>query len=83
MFDIPDGGRTIRRKLDVLRAHCEAVGRPYDAIEKTVSTRLSPGQDADAFAARCGALRELGLEHVVVIVSGPWSEEAVRIIGAA
>ncbi len=83
VFDIPDGGRTIRRKLDVLRSHCEAAGRPYDAIEKTVSTRLSPGEDADAFAARCGALRELGLDHVVVIVSGTWTEDAVRVIGAA
>lgn len=25
----------VRRKLDVLRAHCEAVGRPYDAILRT------------------------------------------------
>jgi F420-dependent oxidoreductase-like protein len=40
LFDIPDGGRTIRHKLDVVARHCEEVGRPFEAIEKTVSTRL-------------------------------------------
>jgi len=43
LFDIPDGGKTIRHNLDVLRRHCEVVGRPYEQIEKTVSTRLNPG----------------------------------------
>src|SRR5215207_1548447 len=56
LFDIPDRGETIRRKLDVLRRHCDDVGRPYDAIEKTVSTRLEPGESADAFVERCAAL---------------------------
>src|ERR1700754_1611399 len=28
LFDIPDGGRTIRRQLDVLARHCADVGRP-------------------------------------------------------
>jgi alkanesulfonate monooxygenase SsuD/methylene tetrahydromethanopterin reductase-like flavin-dependent oxidoreductase (luciferase family) len=43
LFDIPDGGATVRRKLDVLARHCEELGRPYEEIEKTVSTRLEPG----------------------------------------
>ena len=37
VFDIPDGGETIRRKLDVLREHCEAIGRPYEEIEEQVA----------------------------------------------
>src|SRR5690606_35876111 len=44
VFDIPDGGVTVKRKLDVLRRHCEAVGRDYDEIEKTLSTRYVPGE---------------------------------------
>jgi alkanesulfonate monooxygenase SsuD/methylene tetrahydromethanopterin reductase-like flavin-dependent oxidoreductase (luciferase family) len=31
---------TIKRKYDVLRRHCDAVGRNYDEIERTVQTRL-------------------------------------------
>jgi F420-dependent oxidoreductase-like protein len=83
LFDIPDGGETIRRKLEVLARHCDAVGRPYDEIEKTVSTRLNPGESADAFAARCAALAALGIEHAVVITTGPWTEDAIERLGAA
>jgi F420-dependent oxidoreductase-like protein len=80
LFDIPDGGKTIRHKLDVLRRHCDDAGRPYDAIEKTVSTRLNPGESADEFAERCTALAQLGLDHAVVITPGPWTEEAVAVL---
>jgi len=80
LFDIPDGGKTIRHKLDVLRRHCEDAGRPYEEIEKTVSTRLNPGESADEFATRCATLQELGLDHAVVITAGPWTEEAVGVL---
>jgi F420-dependent oxidoreductase-like protein len=83
LFDIPDGGRTVRHKLDVLRRHCEAVGRPYEEIEKTVSTRLAADESADAFARRCATLVELGFEHAVVITTGPWTEKAVATLAAA
>jgi F420-dependent oxidoreductase-like protein len=83
LFDIPDGGATLRHKLDVLAAHCEAVGRPYDDIDKTVSTRLEPGESPDAFAERCRALAELGIDHAVVITTGPWTEDAVATLGRA
>jgi F420-dependent oxidoreductase-like protein len=83
LFDIPDGGATIRRKLDVLARHCDDVGRPYDAVEKTVSTRLEDGESADAFAGRCAALGALGVEHAVVISAGPWTADAVARLGAA
>jgi F420-dependent oxidoreductase-like protein len=36
-------GPDLPRKLNVLRAHCDAVGRDYDEIEKTVSGPLDPG----------------------------------------
>ena len=66
LFDIADGGRTIRHKLAVLARHCEDVGRPYDSIEKTLSTRLEVGEPSDAFAHRCAAAAQLGIEHMVV-----------------
>jgi F420-dependent oxidoreductase-like protein len=77
LFDIPDGGETIRRKLAVLARHCEDAGRPFDEIEKTVSTRFTPGDD-DAFVEHCAELAELGIEHLVVITDGPWTPEAVQ-----
>jgi F420-dependent oxidoreductase-like protein len=36
-------GPDLERKLDVLRGHCEAVGRDYDEIQKTVMYRFDLG----------------------------------------
>jgi F420-dependent oxidoreductase-like protein len=84
LFDIPDGGTMVRRQLDVLARHCEDIGRPYDQIERTISTALAPGEPPDQFADRCGALADLGMQHVVVITRGvPWSEGNLDTIAAA
>src|SRR5260370_960773 len=68
------GDDMLRHKLDVLRSHCERLGRPYTAIEKTVALedlRLSQdgragtvtaAQALDAFAH----LGELGFDHVII-----------------
>ncbi len=44
LFDIPDGGQTLRRKFEVLGAHCATVGRRYEDIERTVTTALQPDE---------------------------------------
>ncbi|WP_370963292.1 TIGR03560 family F420-dependent LLM class oxidoreductase [Amycolatopsis sp. cg9] len=83
LFDIPDGGATVRRKLAVLARHCEEAGRPYGEVEKTISTRLAPGEPAESFAARCAEFAAWGIEHTVVITAGPWSPSAVATLGRA
>jgi F420-dependent oxidoreductase-like protein len=83
LFDIPDGGRTITRKLAVLARHCADLGRPYERIEKTLSTRLEPGESTEAFVARAKAAAGLGIEHLVVITPGPWTPEALATLAAA
>ena len=40
-----DNAEFIQQRLDVLREHCDAVGRDYDEITKTVITRIDPGPD--------------------------------------
>jgi F420-dependent oxidoreductase-like protein len=89
LFDIPDGGATLRRKLDVLARACEAIGRPRAEIETTVGTALLPDETPEAFAQRCAALRELGAEHVGVITRTPWTDadlarlaEGTRLLAA-
>jgi alkanesulfonate monooxygenase SsuD/methylene tetrahydromethanopterin reductase-like flavin-dependent oxidoreductase (luciferase family) len=49
LFGDPD---TVRRKLDVLRRHCEAEGRSYEAIEKTSVAGLLLARDEAALAAK-------------------------------
>ncbi|HEV8565466.1 MAG TPA: TIGR03560 family F420-dependent LLM class oxidoreductase [Actinoplanes sp.] len=83
LFDIPDGGQTIRHKLDVLARHCSDVGRPYEAIEKVLGSRLEAGESSESFARRCVAAAELGIDHVTLIVAGPWTTEALDTLAAA
>jgi alkanesulfonate monooxygenase SsuD/methylene tetrahydromethanopterin reductase-like flavin-dependent oxidoreductase (luciferase family) len=83
LFDIPDGGKTVRRKLAVLARHCQEVGRGDEDIEKTLSMRLKPDESPDGFARRCSEIAALGIEHIVVIVAGPWTEDAVTTVAAA
>jgi alkanesulfonate monooxygenase SsuD/methylene tetrahydromethanopterin reductase-like flavin-dependent oxidoreductase (luciferase family) len=83
LFDIPDEGATVKRKLAVLAAHCAQVGRPFDAIEKTISTRFIPTESPEQFAHRLDLMTAWGLDHAVVIISGPWSEHAVTQLAAA
>jgi F420-dependent oxidoreductase-like protein len=83
VFDIPDGGQTVRRKLDVLARHCEAVGRSYDDIEKTIGTRLMPDESSEAFVKRCEGFATLGINHVGVIAAGPWTLDGVQTLAGA
>ncbi len=84
LFDIPDGGATVRRQLSVLGQHCADVGRPVEEIEKTISTALAPDEPVSRFVEHCGSLGEAGIDHVVVITRGtPWTDEAIATLGTA
>jgi F420-dependent oxidoreductase-like protein len=83
VFDIPDGGKTIKHKLDVLARHCEEVGRPYEEIDKTVSTRLEAGESAERFVERCAVLRSYGLDHTMVITTDAWTDKALETLAEA
>jgi len=62
---------TVRRKLDVLREHCDAIGRPYDEIERTTLVSVDPTEEStDAIVDRFGALAEAGAQHVIFNVRG-------------
>ena len=56
-------GPELSHKLDVLRRHCEAEGRDYDEIEKTVSYRFEVGRNGEhvgRIVDDLGRLSELG-----------------------
>ena len=61
LFDSPE----LAHKLDVLRGHCDALGRDYDEIEKTVMTRIDPDPaKVDATLEHLRGLAALGVTHV-------------------
>jgi len=73
----------VRRKLDVLRGHCEAQGRPYEEIRKTI---LYTGQkfregDMDGFVAEIEAYAPLGIQEVIVMPVGDRALELVEKLG--
>jgi hypothetical protein len=58
----------VRGKLDVLKRHCDEVGRRYDEIEKTTlsTARLTPGQmNASDVIEQCRALAGLGIQQAI------------------
>lgn len=91
LFDTGLGPEGIPRKLEVLRGHCEDVGRPYDEISKTCLARLtmdagSPlpdgvhGHSVDEAVERLGRLREAGIDHVVASMANTTDPDAYPLV---
>jgi F420-dependent oxidoreductase-like protein len=63
LYGSPDVGH----KLDVLRSHCERLGRDYDSIEKTVITTFDVGENGEHTQELLARLRDfaaLGFHEV-------------------
>jgi F420-dependent oxidoreductase-like protein len=70
-----DALATLPHKLDVLRAHCEREGRPYEAIEKTTTSGIfeTPAAAVDLLSR----LAELGIAHHIFGVIDAATVEAI------
>jgi len=76
VFDM--GPDKVQAKFDVIRRHCEAVGRDYDDIEKTVLSRVDFGVESDeSIVDRVGRLRDIGTEHVIFGVARVWEPDSL------
>lgn len=56
----------ITHKLDVLKGHCEAEGRDYEEIEKTIIFSGNPLDDVDGFMTAMDGMAQLGIDKVWV-----------------
>jgi F420-dependent oxidoreductase-like protein len=66
------GMQGIRHKLDVLRSHCDNLGRDYDAIERTALGPLRGGrQPPQELIAACRKLSQAGIQHYIVSLMEP------------
>lgn len=77
-------GPDLDRKLDVLRAHCEAEGRDYDEIEKTCVFRFNigdKGEHVGAIIDQLGQLSELGIQTAIGGVTNVSAVTPLEIIG--
>ncbi|MET7683887.1 LLM class F420-dependent oxidoreductase [Streptomyces sp. NPDC005423] len=77
-------GPGLEHKLDVLRGHCEAEGRAYDDVEKTVMLSLDPGERGERIDVLLDQLRrlaELGFTEAHGRVPRVWETERLALIG--
>jgi F420-dependent oxidoreductase-like protein len=77
-------GPDLDHKLDVLRQHCEAEGRDYDEIEKTVLFNFDVGERGEKVGEIVQQLRDLhrrGFEVAHGRVTDVWKITPLEIIG--
>jgi F420-dependent oxidoreductase-like protein len=78
-------GPDLPRKLDVLRAHCDAEGRDYDEIEKTCYFRFdvgAKGENAGQIVDELGRLAGLGFGAALGGVANVWDITPLEVIGS-
>ena len=83
------GPEKIHHKWEVLRRHCEAVGRPFDDIERSTlqSVRISKDGSAgtetsDQVIERFGELGDAGAQHVLFSVRDVWQTDKLELLGS-
>jgi F420-dependent oxidoreductase-like protein len=85
IFEMPVD--VIAHKLEVLRGHCETLGRTYDDIERTTLGSLSLSrngrdgtQTVDQAVERFAALAEIGIDHAIVNMPSVQDEAAFALV---
>ncbi|WP_372488184.1 LLM class F420-dependent oxidoreductase [Rathayibacter caricis] len=75
------GAEAVAHKLDVLRRHCDELGRDYDAITKTIIGGGDPIGDPDGFVRAMEEYAAIGITLVELSPQGPDPEGYVARLG--
>ena len=83
------GPENIHHKWQVLRRHCEDVGRPFDEIERSTlqgNLRIArdggDGADPAAIVDRFGDLGDAGAQHILFSVRDVWQTDSLELLGS-
>ncbi len=63
------GVEVLKHKLEILRGHCEDVGRRFEEIEKTVLETVNisaNGMSPQEMVDMCGEFSQIGIQHLIV-----------------
>jgi len=80
--DSPEG---VKHRFEVLRGHCEAVGRDYNAIERTIVGRFDvgrQGEKADQLVDTIGRFAEVGVQGFMGYLYGCESQATFDVMHA-
>lgn len=75
---------TLSSKLDVLKKHCETIGRDYTTIEKTTldTVHLAPGQMSSTdVIEECRKLSDIGIQHAIFNMPNVYDITPLEIFG--
>ena len=78
------GNDELARKLDVLKKHCEDVGRPYEEIEKTALGQVNLGPDGMSVSdviEQCRSLAEIGFQTFIFSMPNKHEIAPIETIG--
>jgi F420-dependent oxidoreductase-like protein len=83
------GPENIHHKYEVLRRHCEAVGRPFDEIERSTLQGVNVSRDGsggtetpEQVVDRFGELGDAGAQHVLFSVRDVWQTDKLELLGS-
>jgi F420-dependent oxidoreductase-like protein len=74
----------ISRKLDILKQHCDEVGRNYTEIEKTTLESVNLGEGGIStrdLINRCKLLSQTGIQHLIVNMPNVSTIKPLELIG--
>ncbi len=74
-----------QHKIDVLKGHCDAVGRDFSEIEVTImggGVGVNAYEDPDGFVTAMEPYAKLGVHHVQIANAAPDPVAAARALGA-
>jgi len=80
---------SIVHKLSVLRGHCEAIGRPYEDIERSTLTNLRVRRDGaggsatpDQIVERFGEIGDAGVQHILFSLRDVHETDKLELLGS-
>jgi F420-dependent oxidoreductase-like protein len=83
------GPEKIHHKWEVLRRHCEDVGRPFEEIERSTLQGVRVSRDGsggtetpDQVIDRFGELADAGAQHILFSVRDVWQTDKLELLGS-
>ncbi|MGH7852441.1 MAG: LLM class F420-dependent oxidoreductase [Candidatus Binatia bacterium] len=74
----------LRAKLDVLRRHCDTIGRPFEEIERTAIGAIDLRQgamNAREAIEYCRRVSDAGIQHFIVSLPGDYELKPIEAMG--